>query len=193
MSYTTEENLIIGIVCTVYFNLEIFEKTLSKGKKGLVFGSGCFSILMNVILSLQKIQKLLCPKGHWHPILCFIWHLILHTKPHRWTSNDSAIGMYIWLENWGQFQCAFSCCSQRGWKYLWRHLIALSYLLFIKCPSDTQALRHLPWQPEMTVPVVIIWDISNKAKYGHFMTPKKECEWDWLLEAWFVICWRKLP
>lgn len=40
-----EENLIIGIVCMVCFNLDIFEKIWSKDKKGPVSGSGCFLFL----------------------------------------------------------------------------------------------------------------------------------------------------
>lgn len=138
-----------------------------------------FSILMNVILSLLKIQELLCPKDT--DILYYALFDILYcTLNHMgWTSNDSAIGMYIGLKT-EVSSIELPHVAPRGGEDICEHIISLplSSFIFVKWWSDTQALKHLPLYPEIPILVVLVLTISNKAKYGLLMTSKEEREWN---------------
>lgn len=74
--------------------------------------------------------------------------------------------------------------APRGGEDICEHIFSLllSSFIFIKWPSDTQALKHLSLHPEITVSMAVVLGISNKAKYGLLMSSKKECEWSGSLE-----------
>lgn len=69
-----------------------------------------------------------------------------------------------------------------GGKDICEHIFSLplSFLIFVKWPSDT--LKLFPLHPEIAISAVVVLGISNQAKYGILMISKKECEWNGSLE-----------
>lgn len=69
----------------------------------------------------------------------------------------------------------FPHAALRGGEDICEHIFSspLSSFIFIKWPSDIQALKCLPLHPEIIVAVVVVLSISNKDKCGLLMTSKK--------------------